>query len=150
MKTVEYVLPFLGIFKILMYYVYLKFYQSRDVSLSCLIFKLAAITGTSELASKKLDSAPTVWYQIRNWLSFLAVTKLNVCTGCKLRFLSVLQIFIFVLWRQECFYINPYLKFVDCLVIGQQNRSFVLIFVICRPLICTLLYLSLKLFSLKL
>ena len=35
-----------------------------------------------------------------------------------------------------------HLKFVSCLVIGLQNRSFVLHFVICWPLICTMLFFS--------
>ena len=44
----------------------------------------------------------------------------------------------FCFGRQECFHINSYLKFVGCLFTGLQNRSFVLFFVICRPLIRTL------------
>ena len=33
---------------------------------------------------------------------------------------------------------SPYLKFVGLLIIGLQDRSFVPLFVCCRPLICTL------------
>ena len=54
---------------------------------------------------------------------------------CKLAILSGLQIFILALGDKNLSNTNSYLKCVGYLVIGLQNCSFVLLLVICRPLI---------------